>query len=495
MIRILLLITFFTFCQIAHAQNSIQKLTLPEVIEIASRQSIDAFKEQNMYRSSYWAFKYYRADKLPFLSIGANPFSYSNSIRQDYVPQDQTWQYTEQKNITSSASLKVNQSVGLTGGNVTMSSDLGMARNLIGSESNTFSANAINIGYSQRVNGYNSMRWKSKIEPIKFELARKNLIQSIEDISVKAANKFFTLVDAQIEINITKTNLANSDTLYQIGKGRYQVGTVTQDELLNFELNLMNSRLALIKANQGLLRARSDLNSFLGFDKNTVVECIMPVSISLALQIDIDEAIQKSMKNNPVIISQNERLLEQDNIVSLTKAKNGLSADVNVSAGLNQTGLTVPTAYQNPNRFQNIALVGLSVPILDWGKRRGQILMAKSDREVVVNSVKQERIDFEQSVVMNVMEFNLQANQVMNSARADTIAQMGFDVTMRRFKIGKLDVTKLNLARNDKENARRAYINSLRKYWVSFYQIRQLTLFDFEQGADLTADFEKIINQ
>ena len=83
----------------------------------------------------------------------------------------------------------------------------------------------------------------------------------------------------------------------------------------------------------------------------------------------------------------------------------------------------------------------------------------------------------------------------MNSARADTIAQMGFDVTMRRFKIGKLDVTKLNLARNDLENAKRAYISSLRKYWVSYYLIRQLTLFDFQAGTDLTADFDKILNQ
>jgi outer membrane protein TolC len=66
---------------------------------------------------------------------------------------------------------------------------------------------------------------------------------------------------------------------------------------------------------------------------------------------------------------------------------------------------------------------------------------------------------------------------------------------MRRFKIGKLDVTKLNLARNDLENARRAYISSLRKYWTSYYQIRQLTLFDFEKGTDLVVDFDKILNQ
>jgi outer membrane protein TolC len=257
----------------------------------------------------------------------------------------------------------------------------------------------------------------------------------------------------------------------------------------------MNARLALTRANQGLLRARSDLNSFLGLDKSTVVECILPSANTSKLQVNVDEAIQKSMTNNPDVLSQNQRLLEEDNKVKQTKAQNGLSADVNISAGLNQKALVVADAYKNPNQFQNVAFVGLSVPILDWGKRKGQLLMAQSNREVVVNSVKQERIDFQQSVLMSVLEFNLQSEQVLNSARADTIAQMGFDVTMQRFKIGKLDVTKLNLARNDLENARRAFINSIRKYWTSYYQIRQLTLFDFEKGTDLIVDFDKIINQ
>jgi len=495
MTRTLIFAASLVFCKVAVAQEKVMKLTLLQVIDLASKQSIDAFKQKNMYLASYWAYKYYKADKLPFISVGANPFSYNNSIRQDYIPQDQSWQYSQQENITSNASLKVTQNVGLTGGSFVVSSDLGMSKNFLGDKQTLFSANQISMGYRQRVNGYNSLRWKSKIEPLKFERAKKDFIQSKEDISVKATSKFFELVDAQIEINISTTNLANADTLYQIGKGRYQVGTVTQDELLNFELNLMNARLALTRANQGLVRARSDLNSFLGFDKNTVIECIMPTSISAALQINVDEAIQKSMQNNPDVLSQDQRLLEEDNNVRLVKAQNGLSADVSASAGLNQKAIMLSEAYQNPNRFQNLAIVGLSVPIIDWGKRKGQLLMAKSNREVVVNSIKQERIDFQQSVLMSVMEFNIQSDQVINSARADTIAQMGFDVTMRRFKIGKLDVTKLNLARNDLENARRAYISSLRRYWSSYYQIRQLTLFDFVKRTDLAADFDKILNQ
>jgi len=495
MIRFLLILLSLMAYNGSIAQQKVLKMNLNEAIDLASKQSLDAFKQQNMYLASYWEFMYYRSDKLPQFSVGANPLSYNNSIRQDYIPESQSWQYSQQKNITSSASLKMSQNVGLTGGNFSASSDIGMVKNFIGDQSTMYSSNMVSIGYKQKLNGYNSMHWKSKIEPLKFETARKKFIQSKEDIAVKTAGKFFTLVDAQIEINISKTNLANADTLYQIGKGRYQVGTVTQDELLNFQLNLMNAKIALTRANQGLLRARSDLNIFLGLEKDAVINCILPFAVSSSLQINVEDAIQKAMENNPDILSQTRQILEQDSNVKLVKSQNGLSADISALAGLNQKSTILADSYKNPNQFQNLALVGLSVPIIDWGRRKGQLLMAKSNREVVVNTVKQDRIDFQQSVMMNVMEFNLQSEMVQNSAKADTIAQMGFDVTMRRFKIGKLDVTKLNIARTDLENAKRAYIASLRKYWVSYYQIRQLALYNFEDKRDLTADFDKILNQ
>jgi outer membrane protein TolC len=491
MIRFLILFTFTLLSISSVAQEKIVKLTLPEVIEIANRQSIDAFKNKNMYFSSYWAFKYYRASRLPSLSIASNPLSYSNSIRQDYDYTNHQYVNTQQNNITSYAALKLAQLVGATGGTFNVTSDLGMNKNFLGDKLTTYSANALSVGYSQLVNGYNSVHWSSKIEPLKFEIARKNLIQSLEDIAVSATNKFFGMIDAQIEINISNTNLANADTLYQLGKGRYQVGTVTQDELLNMELSLMNAKLAVTRANQGLLKARSDLNSYLALDKGTIVECILPFSVA-SLQISVDEAIQKGLENNPDMMSEAQRLLDQDNTVALTKAQNGLSVNISASAGINQKGTVVSDAYKNPSQFQNIGIVGLTVPILDWGRRKGAVLMAKSNREVVRSTIKQERIDFQQTVLMNVLEFNLQSEQVMSSARADTIAKIGYEVTMRRFKIGKLDITKLNLARVDVENARRAYITSLRKYWTDYFTIRQLTLFDFEKRSDLNVDFDKI---
>ena len=177
------MIRFFAFllvvasCQISFGQGKVRKITLYEAIDLASRQSLDAFKQQNMYLSSYWEYKYYRSDKLPQFLVGANPLSYNNSIRQDYIPQNQSWQYSQQKNITSSASLKMTQNVGLTGGSFSASSYIGMVRNFLGDQQTMYSSNMISLGYRQRLNGYNSMHWKSKIEPLKFETAKKQYIQ------------------------------------------------------------------------------------------------------------------------------------------------------------------------------------------------------------------------------------------------------------------------------------------------------------------------------
>jgi outer membrane protein TolC len=137
--------------------------------------------------------------------------------------------------------------------------------------------------------------------------------------------------------------------------------------------------------------------------------------------------------------------------------------------------------------------IGLSIPLVDWGRRKGRLMMAESNREVVNARVRQSRIDFEQNIFQSVMEFNLQAEQVRNAAKADTVAQKGYEVTFQRFLIGKVDVIKLNMARNDRESARREYINAVKTYWQYYYRLRMLALYDFVKGESLTAEYDKII--
>lgn len=485
-------IFIFSFLGFASSAADKEYLTLEDVIERASQQSLDAFRYENMFLSSFWEFRYFKADRLPSLMLQATPIDYNRSMQKVYNYDENRDEYKPREDLNSDVSLSLNQNVGLTGGQFFARSDLNLSQKLGASKISSWSSSPFSIGYQQSLSGHNRLKWTAKIEPLKFEKAKKNYIQSREDIAIKASRLFFNLVDAQIEVNIAETNLANADTLFRIGQGRYQVGTVTQDELLNLELSQMNATLALTQSKLGLERAQAELNSFLGFDKNTKIECIVPDKLP-DLQIPAADAVDMALANNPEILNQEQRLIEEDRKVSEAKSENGITGDLFALYGLNQNAEDFSEVYKNPLDRQRLR-VGVNVPILDWGRRKGRLAMAKSNREVVRISVNQEKIDFEQNVIMNVMEFNLQANQVLNTAKADTIAQLGYDVTQQRFLIGKVDVTKLNLARNDQEQARRAYIRALRSYWNYYFTIRRLTLYDFERKVTLSEDFDRIIN-
>lgn len=477
----------------AHAQQGVRALTLQEVIDIASRQSLDAFRNKNMYLASYWEFRNWKADRLPALTFQATPFDFNRSMQKVYNFDENRDEYKPREFLDSDMALSLSQNVGFTGGRIFAQSELNLTRNWGGESLTSYSSTPVSIGYSQSLNGYNQLKWRAKIEPVKFEQAKKEYIQSKEELSIKATRRFFDLVDAQIEVSIANTNLYNADTLYRIGIGRFQAGTVTQDELLNLELGFMNAKLALNRSNLELERARADLNSFLGFEKETRIECVVPDNLS-AIHVEAAEALALALENNPNILNHRQRLLEEDRKVKQAGAQNGFNAELYALYGLNQNAEEFSKVYLDPLERQRLR-VGVSVPILDWGRRKGALSMAKSNREVVKTSINQERIDFEQNVIMNVMEFNLQGEQVRNTAKADTIAKMGFEVTKQRFLIGKLDVTKLNLARNDQEQARRAYINALRSYWTYYYTLRELTLFDFEKRITLSEDFDYLLNK
>lgn len=486
-----LIILLIVFHFAGKSQEEKIQLSLPEVIEIAAQQSIDAFRNENMYMASYWEYRFFQAERLPSLSLSASPLDFNRYRKKEYNFETNEEEFRLREYLNSDVSLSVSQNVALTGGRIFLSSDVGMVKNLGGEKNTSFSATPISIGFSQQLNGYNQLKWQAKIEPVKFEKAKKELIQDYEDLRIKSTVRFFGLASAQIQKGIAEVNYANTDTLFKIGQGRFQVGTVTQDELLKLELNKLNSEQALSMAKLEVERAQANLNSFLGMTKNTVVECIIPSEIP-KLQIDPNKAVEQGIQNNPEMLNHQQQKLQQEENVARAKSETGLNTSLFALYGLNQSSDKLGNVYQEPDKSQRFS-VGINIPIIDWGRRKGRYLMAQSNREVALATIRQERIDFEQDIYQSVLEFNLQAGQVYNSAKADTVAQLGYKVTFQRFLIGKIDVIKLNIASNDQETARISYLNRLRDYWTSYFRLRSLTLFNFETNKPLMIDFDKIL--
>ena len=209
--------------------------------------------------------------------------------------------------------------------------------------------------------------------------------------------------------------------------------------------------------------------------------------------MDTKKAVEEAKKNNPEIIGMERQLIEAESNVARTRAENRFNANIIANFGLTQSADNIPDAYKDPSDKQRISF-GIEIPIIDWGKGRGRYKMAKSNQEVIKSRVEQQMIDFEQNVFLEVAQFNMQDEQVEIKAKSDTIAQSSYEVSKSRYFIGKISVTDLNIALREKDNAKRRYIQSLWQYWAYYYNIRRLTLYDFDDDIQLTEEFDELVD-
>jgi len=496
-ISIILLFCSFLSAKQSNAQTNAQtnaqviekELTLEQVIELALAQSPDAYIAKHTFRASYWNYRSYKAELLPSLSLNATLPNLNRSYQQ-ITGNDGRDIFVSKQDVNNLVSLSLSQNVGFTGGVLSLNSSLS-SMYYFSDKSRQYMSNPISITYRQPLFGYNKYKWNRQIEPLKYEEAKKNYIQNVEQIRIKAINLFFDLSLSQINLQMANVNHQNNDTLFKIAKGRYNTGMIAKNELLQIELNYLNSAIALSDGQLELERKKYEMRSFLGFNENVSILLVLPTEAQL-IEIDVDKATMYALKNNPEVLTRERELIQAESNVARARTENRFNADLFVSYGLNQSSPYIEEVYLSPDNTQ-LLRVGLSVPILDWGRGKGQYKMAQSNKEKTDIQVGISKVDFEQNIRLKVKQFNLQDDQLLIAAKSDTIAQMKYDVTLQRFFIGKVDVVNLNIALNEKDSSRRRYISALREYYTFYYEIRRLCLFDFVENHPLEVDFEEII--
>lgn len=490
--RVILYIVLFIMVGMTPAmaqQENSTYLKLDDVILIAQQRSPNALIATHRYKSSYWQYRYFKADYKPQLSLSGAPVSFTNAYT--LVQTQGGSVFAPYYQMSSNLGLSLKQKIGLTGGDISLTSSLQSLVYFDDGEME-FISNPIGITLNQPLFGYNSFKWERKVEPMKFNEARQEYLETMEDVAITATNYFFNLLLAQINVKIQETNLANNDTLYQIAQGRYNMGTIAENEVLNMELNYLNSKSQLETARLDMQMRMFDLRSFLRIQDDTELVLVPPAEVP-DLMINVTDAVQYATANRADAIAFERRLLEANSMVEQAKKDNRFSANLSVSYGLNNQSAVFQEVYTDPRDQQSVYL-GLQVPILDWGRAKGQIKMAESQQELVRTSIEQEKVDFNQEVFLKVMQFNMQKDQLLIAAKSDTVAERRYDFTKQRYLIGTIDITELNSSMTDKDSRKKGYISALHSYWLNFYEIRKLTLFDFMNNKPIETDFDALLD-
>ena len=466
-----------------------RELTLNEAIAIARTKSVDAAVALNELKTAYRGYRADKAGVLPEMNFTGTLPNYNKSYTS-YQQEDGSYTFVRNNNLGLSGNLSIDQNLWFTGGKLSLNTSLEYIRQLGSGGQDHFMSIPIALTWTQPIFGTNDLKWKRRIEPVRYREAKAAFLTATEEVTMKTITYFFELLLAKENVGIARQNVENADRLYEVAQAKRRMGQISENELLQLKLAALKARATLTDNESNLNAKMFQLRAFLGLDEQERIEPVVPESVP-ELRLQYGDVLDKALANNSFALNIRRRQLEADYSVATAKG-NLRSIDLYASIGLTGEDRIFSDAYDRLKNNQ-IVEVGVKIPILDWGKRRGKVKIAQSNREVAASKIKQEQMNFNQDIFLLVEQFNNQAAQLRIANEADTIARQRYRTSIETFMIGKINTLDLNDAQVSKDEARQKHISELYYYWYYFYQIRSLTLWDFKNNRELETDFDAVI--
>lgn len=468
-----------------HAQGA-YRLTLEEVVALAQSDAPDALLASTRWKRNYWTYQSYLADFKPAVLLNANTLPLFNRSIEPVTQPNGEELYVERAYMENNLNVSLRQDVALTGGTLYFGSGL-RRLDQFATEGNeayrSFVSTPINFAFDQPLFQFNAMKWRRQIEPMVYRESEKIYAEQMEAVANQAAAYFFNLLISQLDAEAAEQDKANADTLLVLSRGRYEVGKIAETDLLQVEINAMQAETRLAAAQLEMQTNAEQLRDFLDLQGQITFELIPPYTLP-TIMIDEEKALAFAMQNRSNVVSFERRLMEANMEVQRAKGESGITASLQGSFGLTQTGAELDQVYTDLID-QEVVTFGISVPIADWGKSKARREVALSNLELEQRQVDQEKENFRRTVVLRAQQFDLVQRNAEIAERYLEAARKRYEISYQRYLIGKISVTDLNLALADQESARRGYLQSVREFWMALYEIRGMTLYDFVADKSL----------
>ena len=310
------------------------------------------------------------------------------------------------------------------------------------------------------------------------------------EINITTVQYYFELLLSKSNLDIARQNRDNSSKLYDIALAKKNIGTISDDDIMQLNVSRLNADANLIVAENDYSDKMNMLRNYLGFDEYMELVPEIPEA-KVIPEIGADIIREKAYGNNPIYNDFKVRLLEAES--NVVKAKREKAPDVQLYVSIGNTG-SDHNFFDSYTNLQNrqIAEIGISIPILDWGRRKGNLELAKSKYSLVEARVSREENDFKESVRSLIANIVNQPKLLEIYRIADIEAQKRYDIALERFTLGNISVIDMNYAEQEKDKARKNYVYQLYLSWLYYYNLRYITLYDFERGCDLK--YEDYVN-
>ncbi|AMR32589.1 hypothetical protein A0256_14735 [Mucilaginibacter sp. PAMC 26640] len=482
--KYLYIIFFISLCTSAFARGGGDTvlLSLQDVVDMAKRNSIAAKQAVTQRENKYWQYRTFKSNYQPQLSLSGNLPGYSKTTQQVLQP-DGTILFQPVHNDNSSLQLNFSQSITATGGSVYGTTSMQRFYDF-DRHNQLYNGVPYAIGYSQPLFQFNQLRWDKKIEPLKFNESKQAYIESQEQIAITVSGYFFDLLLAQENLKIAETNFTNTEKILKIANVKFDLGKISKNEILQLQLERLNAQKAVGTAKRDMEIATLNLRTYTGTEGEQKIALALPSTI-INMTVSADKVLEEAFANRSDAIAFVRRIAEAKRDVAKAKGQNGLIATLTANIGYSNTARNIPDVYRNPQNQQLLQLQ-FAIPVLDWGRSKSREKTAQANEQFVEYAVEQDKQTFKQQIVTQVTLFNMMKDQLVFTAQADSIASEKYKIARDRYVLGDLSITDLSIAFQENDQAKRDYVAALRDFWGAYYQLRYLSLYDFERKEKIS---------
>ena len=481
-ILIIVLSLHIGFSAFAMVKTDTLRLNLPQVVEMAKVNSIAAKQAVTVKETEYWKWRTFKSNYQPQLGLEGVLPGYTKTYTQVQQPNGSIlFQPVHYDN--SSLTLNFSQSIAATGGTIYGTTQLQRFDDF---DRNNVLYNGIpyGLGYTQPLLQFNSLKWDKKIEPLKFNESKQAFIETQEKISITVTEYFFDLLLAQVNLNIAELNYSNTKRILTIADTKFELGKISKNEILQLQLEVLNSQKAVGTSKRDVEIATLNLRSYTGIEGDDRIKLDMPAVVA-QMSVATEKVLTEAFENRSDAIAFVRRLAEARRDVAKAKGENGLKGTLTANLGFSNAATTAFDVYRNPKNQQSVQLQ-LSIPVMDWGRSKSRTKTAQANEQFITYAVEQDKQTFKQQIVTQVTLFNMMKEQIQLTDQAEKIAAEKYKIASERYVLGNLSITDLSIAFQENDRAKRDYVSSLRDFWGAYYQLRFLSLYDFEKNKKIT---------
>jgi outer membrane protein TolC len=199
-----------------------------------------------------------------------------------------------------------------------------------------------------------------------------------------------------------------------------------------------------------------------------------------AVRVDPEQAVDAALAHTSAARQAELEVLQANRQIDDARLNRGFGARLSASMGFNQSGSAFADAYRSPLVRQRVSL-GVELPLVQWGAGNADIQAGRASLSRVEVTTRARRAELAEEARFAALRLAQTRSALDLAVKVDSVAARRFTLARIQYDRGGLTLTDLFAAQTDKDAAREGSAQALRAYWEAWYQLRRITLFDFER--------------